>query len=255
MTANFTLPSVSRTTLDELIRIEGRRHESTDPYPTYDENLCVWDGFACGVNLVVPPSDANDFAAGFSETHTLAGEPGPCMGKGPAGTPSEWRFVDSRRCAAYRNAPRFFIAIHRAACPDDADYCEFNFGFFEIVDAAPTTSFDEFVRTVTAANPPGFVRSDSPMRGTYHSSRGQAIEFQAEADSTRNAGIVAVDGIAQHRPRPVAIRREGSSALLPATKTPIVSQGDAHVIVTNPRFTKKLHLDFSDHHDPKRSVQ
>jgi hypothetical protein len=250
---------VGRTTLDELIRIDGTRPDRPEPYPSYDQNLCVWVGFACGVNIVVPDRDGADPLTGFPAVNQLLGEAGPCRSAGPDGSAPEWNFIDARRCPAYRNAPRFFIAVYRQACPALQRTCKDNFGFFEVVDATAADDFEAWKRRVVAANPPGFVTSGlslfgSGMTGTYHSARGQAIEFQADAAGGRNAGIVAVDGIAQHDLGDWAFA-EGAAPLPAGTQTPITSSGDGFVAIRNPRTQQTLQLDFRDAAHPKRSIK
>jgi hypothetical protein len=242
---------VGRTTLNELIRIDGQRVKSG---PTYDQNLCVWDGFACGVNIVIPPVPPGDMTAGFSPVNQLGGTGGPCLSKGPPGTATEWGFIDSSRCPAYRSAPRFFIAIYRQNCPLLSATCQDNFGFFEIVDAGPMDDFESFKTKVTAANKPGFIAAPTAaLNGTYHSFRGQVIEFQTAATS-RNAGITAVNGIFQSDFYGWALA-EGNAALPPNVKTPILSNGTGYVSVSNPRFPQKLELDFSNYQHPVRTVK
>lgn len=253
-------PSVSRTTLNELIRIDGRRTAKPDDNPSYDQNLCVWDGFACGVNIVIPPSNKTDPAAGFSTLTLISEEGGPCLSKGPAGTAPEWSFIDTRRCPAYRHAPRSFIAIYRQNCPLGSFYCEDNFGFFEVIDASPADNFDQFKNKITAANPPGFIQTPylpsvgTQMNGTYHSARNQIIKFQATASVIRSEGIVSVDGVAQNDWSSWSFA-EGSSALHSAVTTPIHSTGDGNVTVWNPRSNKTLELDFRDKDHPHRNVK
>jgi hypothetical protein len=204
----------------------------------------------------VPPADSPDRTAGFSPVATLLGEAGPCLSKGPPGSPTEWDFIDSRRCAAYRSAPRFFIAIYRHTCLllAGAD-CE-NFGFFEVLDAVSSDNFESFVTGVLAANPPGFISSLAfpSSNDTYHSVRGQAIEFLADPIS-RRSGIVSVNGVAQHDLDSWSFA-EGGMAHIPGVWTPIRSNGNGYVVISNPRFTSRtLELDFRDYHRPVRTVK
>jgi hypothetical protein len=253
-------PSVSRTTLNELIRIDGLRTAKPSDSPSYDLNLCVWDGFACGVNIVIQPSTNTNAAAGFSTLTLLSDEGGPCLSKGPPGTAQEWSFIDTRRCPAYRRAPRSFIAIYRQDCPLGSLYCVDNVGFFEVIEASSSDNFDQFKSRVIAANPPGFIKTPylnhvgTQMNGTYHSARNQIIEFQAVYSATRPEGIVSVDGVAQSDWSSWSFA-EGSSALQPAVKTPINSTGDGYVTIWNPRSNKTLELDFRDKDHPHRSVK
>ena len=255
---NYRKPDVGRTTLGDLIRIDGHRFERPNKYPSYDQNLCAWDGFACGINIVIPVADSPDLTVGFSTINHIAGEGGSCLSKGHDGAADEWSFIDSRRCAAYRHAPRFFIAIYRQACPTSSIACEDNFGFFEIKDAEADDSFDAFKAEVTNANPPGFVQTSgilgAVMKGTYHSARGQVIEFQADSTLTRHAGILSVDGVAQDDDHkwPFA---QGSKQLKVKTHAPIQSSGDGQVLVTNSRLGKTLDLDFRNAAKPERTIR
>lgn len=252
-------PGAGRTTLGELIRIDGTRPDRPEPYPSYDQNLCVWVGFACGVNVVVPDRDGFDPLSGFPAIGQLLGEAGSCRSTGPAGSAPGWNFIDSRRCPAHHHALRVFIAIYREVCPPLQRSCQDNFGFFEVVDVAANADFEAWKRQVVAANPPGFVKSGlslfgSGMTGTYHSARGQAIEFQADAAGGRNAGIVAVDGVAQHDLGDWAFA-EGAAPLPAGTQTPIASSGDGRIVIRNPHLQQTLELDFRDAAHPKRSVK
>ena len=119
--------ATDRTTLYDLIRIEGRRPDETD-YPSFDHNLCVWQGFACGTNVVIPTAFAVQPPVG-----TL-----PCMVQVPSGANARWNFIDTSRCTGYERSPRSFIAIYRQDCPSGGTDCNDNFGFFEVVDVSRT---------------------------------------------------------------------------------------------------------------------
>jgi hypothetical protein len=255
-------PSVSRTTLNELIRIDGTRTAKPSEYPSYDQNICVWDGFACGVNIVIPPSSPDDPAAGFTTATVLPAEGGPCMTTvavtAYGGAAAKWSFIDSRRCPAYHHAPRTFTAIYRQDCPKGALHCEDNFGFFEVIDASFSDNFAQFMAKVMADNPPGFILitfsvAGPEMNGTYRSARGQIIWCQAFQSSTREPGIIAVDGVGKDWSS--WSFAEGSSALKPGVKTPITATGDGLVTITNARLNKTLELDFRDKDHPHRNLK
>ena len=252
-------PSVSRTTLNELIRIDGMRTAKPNDNPSYDQNVCVWDGFACGVNIVIPPSSPDDPGAGFTTATVLSAEGGPCRTTVAAGPGATWSFIDSRRCPAYHHAPRTFTVIYRQDCPAGALHCEDNFGFFEVVDASPSDDFAHFMAKVIADNPPGFFKIsfsvDGPeMNGTYRSARGQVIWCQAFESATRKPRIIAVDGVPQKDWSSWSFA-EGSSALKPVVKTPIIATGDGLVTITNTRLNKTLELDFRDKDHPHRNLK
>ncbi|MEO5818826.1 MAG: hypothetical protein ABIT20_26390 [Gemmatimonadaceae bacterium] len=235
-----------RTTLAELIRVDGVRPINHPDYPSYNRNECVWVGFACGLNLVVP-----SLASDFSSQGSIPGAPGPCMSKGPPGSAAEWDFIDTLRCKAYRKAPRVFIAIYRHNCPQTSYHCQGNYGFFEAFDATLYHSFDAFKKKVIADNPPGFI---SNFHGTYHSYRGQAIEF-ATPDGENDAAstVVAVDGVTQQAPG-TWDRATGSPQVPKGVVTPIHSDGNGLVTIRSNRLGKTLLLDFKDANHPKRVV-
>lgn len=254
--ADESKPSVSRTTLNELIRIDGMRTPKPNADPSYDQNVCVWDGFACGVNIVIPPSSPDDPAAGFTTTTALPEEGGPCMTTVASGTGATWSFIDSRRCPAYHHAPRTFTLIYRQDCPKGALHCEDNFGFFEVIDAVSTDDFNQFMAKVMADNPPGFIKIsfsvDGPeMNGTYKSVRGQVIWCQAFQSATRMPRIIGVDASPQKDWSTWSFA-EGSSALRPGVVTPITATGDGLVTISNMRLNKTLELDFRDKNHPVR---
>jgi hypothetical protein len=154
---------------------------------SHDDNVCVFQGFACGTNIVVPPA----LHACFSEQ---------------IGTP--WAFLRSATCAALPNTPPFYVALFRKPCPSEAKNCLKNWGFFEAVEAPvaanQNAAFDAFRNKVLTTNgahltpdPPG--GKEPPLAGKYISSRGSKIDFDAAAtmNDEDRAGVDAVDGVRQ----------------------------------------------------------
>lgn len=173
------------TTLDSLIRIEGVRDDK-DEYRTWDHNLCVWAGFACGLNVTVPAS----FEA--------------CAQPAPLPAQNEWRFIDTAApaCGAVAGSLRQFVVIYREACRTADTGCAINFGFIEVLEAG-TESLAAFMSRTVAANPKGFIVPFNtggvlPMGGTYHSARNADIQFLADAhqQDSDKWGISSVNGIA-----------------------------------------------------------
>ncbi len=246
--------ATDRTTLYDLIRIEGHRPDEADS-PSFDHNLCVWQGFACGTNVMIPEAFAVQPPVG-----TL-----PCMVQVPSGANARWNFIDTSLCTGYARSPRSFIAIYRHDCPTGGTDCDDNFGFFEVVDVSRTpqanNAFDLFKTRVIAANPPGFVSLFNTglqlhrMGGSYHSERGHVIRFSADAHQhdSRASGIVDVDGVA---PNPFGAWgfASGEPAMMPGVTTPILSSGGGYVDIANALTGNHLELDFRDVQHPIRSV-
>ena len=231
-----------RTTLADLIRIDGHRPDDTR-FPSYDHNLCVWDGFACGTNIVIPK-------ASFM---TPAPTAMPCVSTMPASDGSTWDFIDTARCDAYKGGPRVFVAIYRHPCPSGAKDCDDNFGFFEVIDAKPQDVFATFTQKVRQANPVGFL---SGTAGTYHSVRGYVIQFDANGhqNDDTHTGIVAVNGATQQRFANWSFAG-GDPRIWAGTEAPIQSTGDGLVTLWNPRMGVRMDLDFRDVNHPVRKLR
>jgi hypothetical protein len=219
-----------RSTLDRFLRFEGERPGATDTYPSYDRNLCIWDGFACGVN----PRFPDDLQA-------------PCMAAGPR---DGWFFVrsDSADCAAYAGAPLFWIAIyHKALLGSDKSGwgSVYGYGLLEIVDGTEM-GFEEFKARVLQRNPgPGAPMSFSgDCSGTYVSARGptgQRIEFSCDR-------VTTVDGSSQ--PEPADWPHAGAPAGAIGT-APMQSSGSGKIEITSAVAKRKLVLNFEDSDDPR----
>jgi hypothetical protein len=233
---------VDRTTLGDFIRITGEKEEEVEVEDgnvevrrTYDHNLCVWDGFACGLNLEIPTE--------FNK----------CMSKGPPGSPAEWDFIDTKLCEAYADAPRSFIALYREACRNTDTGCWRDFGFFEIVDAEPTDSFDAFKSKIIQINPTPSIPGDK-MTGVYRSFRNQIIAFDCEAhqNDSDKWGIQSVDGLSQPdlTDWPFA---GGGLGTAPSVQTVMTGNGDGLLHISNPRLNWRLDLDFRDMNNPMRA--
>jgi hypothetical protein len=166
---------------------------------SHDDNLCVYKGFACGTNIVVPTALEDCFAP-------------------QQGTP--WAFLNSATCPAMPNTPPFFVALFRKPCPSEAENCIGNWGFFHAVEAPPApdptaanaalvalASFGAFRDRVLDMNhprwtpdPPG---GDDPLlAGSYFTpyvSKSERIDFDAAAtmNDENKPGVGAVNGVLQ----------------------------------------------------------
>ncbi|MBM4201300.1 MAG: hypothetical protein FJ189_08445 [Gammaproteobacteria bacterium] len=233
--ATFMQPVVTRpndarrSTLDRFLRFEGKRPEPVDSAPSYDLNLCVWDGFACGVNLVIP----NDLKA-------------PCMKPGPRGN---WFFIrsDDPDCPAYRDGPRFWMVLYnepRFGSDVDDFGPVYSIGFVEIVDG-DEMSFDEFKTRVAQRNPgPGApMNTTGDCDGAYVSVRnspGQRIAFDCER-------VTQVDAIEQPEPEDWELAGAPPGAIGYA---PLQANGNGKVEITSRLGKRRLTLDFEQRDNP-----
>lgn len=217
-----------RSTLDRFLRFEGVRPGPLDTYATYDRNLCVWDGFACGVNPGIP----DDLKA-------------PCLTAGPR---DGWFFIDSTSagCSAYAGAPAFSIALyHKTRLGSDKSGwgSVYGYGFFEIVDGSEM-GFAEFKTRVLQRNPgPGAPMDLSACTGSYVSARGvqgQHIEFSCER-------VTKVDGAEQPEPSDWSHAGAPPGALGVA---PIQSSGKGRIEITSLAAKRRVVLDFVNRDDP-----
>jgi hypothetical protein len=233
--------SLLHSTIGESLRIEGTYHLDTTQnddgtlkrMPTYDHNLCVWDGFACGINI--------DAIALTSTCHFELGS-------------STWIFIDSTRCAGHESAPRTLLAIFQKPCPV-ALGCR-NYGFFEIISAQRYSAlhpspgqdaFDAFRTQVQRDNPLLEGMAAGPgSRATYRSVRGQALEFSSWAHQSDDDdwGVYKVDGVATHPvdqwPFAGGEWTNAGSLLPPGVQTPMIAGGDGKVVITSPRLRNAL---------------
>jgi hypothetical protein len=209
--------AVNESLMSDFIRIEGIKitHKESvlddGDMITFDGNLCVGPGFACGFNLELP--------ARFSPQGRL-----PACAD-PRG---QWTFFDTDKCyREWERPPRSFVAVFQQTCPDPTlvanQQCR-NFGLFEVIsfsdpalsDIPDDSKFDKFIERVLQNNSGigasrGSVLSptDVEAHGTYtavkEKSRGvpHKIEFDAtlsEDASSRNllapslSRIVSIDG-------------------------------------------------------------
>jgi hypothetical protein len=234
-----------QVTAPDFLRIEGVRElysmvEKKIPNImawSWDHNTCVRKGFACGINIVVPPAIA------------------PCLTTAP-GAPDQWRFIDSAACPPYAGAPHFYVVVYTQPCTAEQNECLFeaNWGFFEAVDATGLPDFDQFKQDSIDKNPPMLTAPlaiASSRIGTYVSARGETITFDVRGHELDNDhyGISAVNNIAEQDIGDWAF----ASGMIEA-------DGDGNIAIkdpqslTNPNWTRKIVIDFTDKDHPKHTV-
>jgi hypothetical protein len=234
------IPTDGGVSVDDLIRFEG-----VGTGGDREQNLCVFGGFACGKNLVVPPQVFGD--RGCSTPVDAL--------------PVHWVFIKSTGCVTSGLATGshpFYVAAARIDCPN-APCLANNFGMIEVVDApnakvGSDPAFDQFVSSRPAALKlaAGAWGSVRPT-GTYTASDGTVIEFDA-------LGRTDLPPMSTTRPLPVGIMTvNGSTTPDPTSLTLaygqlISSLGDGLIVITSPKSGSKLFLDFRDPNAPARSI-
>jgi hypothetical protein len=199
-----------RDQLQALLRILGTRIDHGDFY-TFDENLCVWKGFACGRDIRMPQSMWN------------------CVTSGPQRNGAKWWFLDSGNCPGYSTAHRVFVVIVasiEAPAPTAAGAgVALGDGFFEAVDAEDAgNDFAAFQTNRLAQNP-----NISYARGVYSSARNETIGWDFAF-----TGIETINGAQVPEPDDWKKGVDGTVMTEPLT---------GRVEIVNPRMNKRLVLD------------
>jgi hypothetical protein len=209
----------------------------------YDHNVCVWQGFACGMNY----RDMQDANPGDQE-----GGMGTCFVPGLDEAPAAWSFLDSRACPATRQSPPFFIARFLMPCTNADSGCltGSSFGFFEAVDA-PAVDFDTFRRKVVTDNPVVFPGNPAPedavnQNGHYRMfAGGLPILFSVVANRADRDlyGVLDVAG--------ESVQNLDDWPF--ATGGVMNSDGNGLVSFKNPNNGRLIIWDFTDAQHPKRT--
>jgi hypothetical protein len=232
--------SKSRMMAPTFLRIEGQLKSYPDSdgavVETYGNNLCVWKGFACGMNIRVPDVLEECFVP-----------------RNPA-IPSPWRFLDSTSCDETKGYPPFYVVVYRVcsspACTSDAS----NAGFIEIVEVElppKMIPFATFTSQVMLENAKLGIDSScltsGACSGRYHAMTGRSgsnIEFNLlghQGNSSRS-GIESVDG------QPEKNIDEWQFA----EGDVIHASGNGIVKITNSRLSSSIELDLHDISHPVR---
>ncbi len=209
---------------------------------SHDDNVCVHRGFACGTNIVVPDSLAT------------------CLKTRP-GTP--WSFISSAHCAALPGTRPFYIVLYRRPCPAFARECLNNWGFFEAVEAVPSSdpgaAFHAFIAKVIADNPDALIATPTvvpplgtALAGTYVSSRGERIAFDASVTMRDGdkPGVRSVNGAAEPNLSAWPLASGGViNSKLCTTGFPLAFNGQIEISGSTGGVT----IDFCDWQKPKRT--
>jgi hypothetical protein len=151
------LMPISGIDTDGMIRIRGAAGKLRT-------NTCVAPGFACGLNVVVPPHYQSNSA---------------CFRiSGP------WIFVDATGVECGGPFSRgFYVAVYKRDCSNDCKDIGFDFGMFEVIDfldaqkvGGGPTDFDRFInRTIQNNGPdPQFISNGVNLYTTFD---GRHIKF------------------------------------------------------------------------------
>jgi hypothetical protein len=198
ITGGTGIPGVGRSSLDAFLRVQGVRKALDADNVTYAHNLCVANGFACGLNIRKPD------------------DMGGCFKIGPPGSPGQWSFFDTADCAVYQTTRRVMVALYQEDCAgDQTGECADNIGVLEAV-SEPPVDFDTFKRCVIENNPsasgwsklipaaPGTSRKI--LSGTYTTfawrngscAAGDRIAFQTAGNqlNPQRTGIDSINGVA-----------------------------------------------------------
>lgn len=149
---------------------------------SHDHNTCVYSGFACGTNIVVP-KDMED-----------------CLVTSGS-LPATWKFFNSATCTGYQSeeaTASFYMVIYREPCDGDEDECDTNWGFFYAAEASGYAGFDDFKAKIETLNQPR-LPYDGPARSGHFASGLIDVEFDADAnqDDSDEWGLVSISGVAQ----------------------------------------------------------
>jgi hypothetical protein len=213
-----------------FLQIDGHKEVVSSDEESFDDNVCVHGGFACGADVEIP-----------ADLYGCANFNGPPPAAGQIAT---WVFVDTQSCGPYASVkPRLYIAIYRVPCPSAADGCTDNLGFFEIVPAGGQ-SFSDFMNKTQQNNPATSLwPPDLSQPGVYQSQVSGTITFSRTGGSADAPGVISVAGTAAP-----------GYAAWPLAQGDIVNGGNGKIVITEPGTTRKLTLDMTNPAAPARTV-
>jgi hypothetical protein len=216
----------SRMMAPIFLRVEGQLKSYGD-LETFEDNLCVWKGFACGANIRVPSQLEK------------------CLVPNPP-----WYFLDSTTCLETNGYPPFYIVLYRLCGSPPCQPDDSNAGFVEIVNA-PVIPFLVFIGLVQnnngglALSPPCLI--NGACNGHYQTMGDSAphdIEFNFlghQADANRS-GIESIDGQ----------KEKNIGEWQFAEGDVIQASGDGIVKISNNRLSRSIQLDLHDTSHPAR---
>jgi hypothetical protein len=256
------IPTDGGLKLDDLIRIEGSGGSGTDiiGLANREDNACMADGFACGLNIQIP------------QLYLDCKDPSPV-----SGSTYQWIFINSAKCPDLgrvglfeRRIPAhpFYIAIAQWTCPGpggggpgvpptnkdktacallevyDAPYMRTGIDSIDVV-LGPVMNellFQEFRQSRISAFPSPDSFTPNKFVGTYHTFGGHSIVFVIPSNQDDSGGIYSFDGnLPAIRDWPLA---EGQV---------MNSSGDGLITITSPASGKQITLDFRSWNAPQWS--
>jgi hypothetical protein len=224
----------------DFLRFEGmvrlwKKDSPDDPQPiSFEGNLCLDRGFACGIRLIVPPAVE------------------PCLTRF-ADTPMNLFFIDSAACGPWADAARFFVVVYRQQCSLGYELCKGGkWGFIEAVDTSPGQTLQDFASATVQRNAGRFSSWEAAGGGdgidslAYVSWGSGTILFDPDLhDSDSDAtGILLIDG--GQDPRGELENWDRASGDI------LNYSGDARVTIGRPNDPRRIEIDFNDVNDPKR---
>lgn len=246
------IPTAGGLDRNELIRFEGGE--------AHDGNTCVTQGFACGLNPIIPDLyaacrvDAGNWA--FINTAGCA-LPGAADPPGQAGNPGPYLYIaiyteacsqfNDSWCVTYEDS----CSAAEAAEPARFPYCtsqEQRFGFLEVVDAptdadAAFAGFQAFQEGVLARNP---AVMSVGMIGRYRTADGHLIQFDpGRGQKSRDEwAILAIDNVVTELDMDDWNLAEGD----------VIEANGGTITLSNRHTGAVIVLDFSDRNQPRTTV-
>lgn len=217
------MPTVEGTTVNDVFAFQGVGVGSSR-----SENLCLYQGFICGINPNIAPGRPSWVLPFFTPS---------CVTTTGISTEANVQiatliFVDSQTCGPPTPPPYLFLAAKIGDC--DGRFCDKGqkYGFMEAVEA--NGSFETFMASRRAA----MFASTTDETGTasYTNASGQQIRFSVKQSQPK---ILTVDGAP-----PLASATEGAI---------ITSDGAGRATIHSPTSTNQIAIDFSNWQLPLRT--
>lgn len=224
----------------DFLRFEGivrlwKKDLPTDNQPiSFEGNLCLDRGFACGLRLTVPPAIE------------------PCLTRF-ADTPQNLSFIDSASCEPWSDALRFFVVVYRQRCSPGYELCKGGWwGFIEVVDPTPNQALEDFAATTVQRNAGRFPDWQAADGGdgigtmAYVSWRSGTILFDPDLhdDDDGATGILKIGGGPDPR---------GNLGNWGRAEGDILTYSrDAQAMIGRPGDPRQIKIDLTDIKDPKR---
>jgi len=181
-TIMFETKSRNESSLEAFVRIEGSLNKISDKYWTWDNNLCVYNSFACGTNIVIPIE--NSCVQRIDEP--------------------PWLFIKLNSCSTeigFSPQPNYFLTAYRVPCGvADPNCSASNTGFVEVVRTDDDVQLEDFASRAKLRVVVPFQQTMSGQRttlkGRYKLHSGEEIDFDTRANELdpQRTGIEVIDG-------------------------------------------------------------